>query len=40
MIALEIFINIKPLLHPIVRVYTLKCAANIVQIYKRGLVVG
>ena len=31
---------LKILLHPIVYVYTRKCAANIVEKYERGLVVG
>ena len=31
---------LKLLLHPIVRVYTCKCAANIVEKYERSLVVG
>ena len=31
---------VKPLLHPIVRVYTRKCAANIVEKYEHGLIVG
>ena len=33
-------VSLKPLLHPVVRVYTHKCAANIVEKYKHSLVVG
>ena len=32
--------NFKPLVHPIVCVYTRKCAANIAEKYERSLVVG
>ena len=32
--------SIKLLLHPIVRVYTCKCAMNIVEKYEHGLVAG
>ena len=32
--------QIKLLLHPIVRVYTHECAANIVEKYESSLVVG
>ena len=32
--------HLKLLLHPIVRVYTCNCAANIVEKYERSLVVG
>ena len=33
-------VHLKLLLHPIVRVYTCKCAANIVEKYEHSLVVG
>ena len=32
--------HVKLLLHPIIRVYTRKCAVIIVEKYERGLVVG
>ena len=32
-------VNEKPPLHPIIHVYTRKCAANIVEKYKHSLVV-
>ena len=34
------YIHLKLLLHPIIRVYTHKCAENIVEKYEHSLVVG
>ena len=38
--TVHVVLNTSPLLHPIVRVYAGKCAANIFEKYERGLAVG